>query len=203
MANKLPTAVLLAGGKSNRMGSAKGLLSLPGGKTWLGAQVEALLDTGVEEVVVVLGYGSENYRSSVPELKHARIVINPSPERGQFSSLQAGISSVATGDVFVLPLDVPCPGKDVWRAIFGGFGPETQAIMPVHEGRGGHPVLLARNFVNKLAAIAPDSEDARLDAQLHGLSGDRLSRVSVVDARVTMNINTSVDWERFLAERGQ
>jgi molybdenum cofactor cytidylyltransferase len=183
------TLVVLAGGASTRLGEPKGLVRVRG-RPWIELQLEGFEACGGRQAIVVLGYDAERYESVVTR---ARVVVNPQPERGPFSSLACALAVVppdAPG-VFVLPVDVPCPTPDTWRALERALAPGVDACVPTLDARGGHPVLLSPAFVGRLRALAPA---ARLDAEIR--ASPRVVRVPVADPRVQMNLNAPEDWAR-------
>ena len=97
--------------------------------------------------------------------------------------------------VFILPIDVPVAGPEVWRALKAALVPGVSACVPEWQGRGGHPVLLEKNFFREFGN-APDT--SRLDVQLQGLARERVKRVAVQDANVVMNFNTPEHWLTYL-----
>jgi molybdenum cofactor cytidylyltransferase len=201
----LPDIVLLAAGRSSRMGEPKGLWAI-GGKPWLEHQLDAIDALGAE-AVVVLGYDRQRYLEALPELEdRASVVVNPAPEHGPFSSLQCGLR-VSGSPAFVLPVDVPVPVTEVWRALYeawsrGGLGegPQTNngidAAVPVHEGSGGHPVLLSAALVTHVLGLPADG---RLDHVLRDWDRDRIARIPVLDRRVRLNLNAPEDWGKLAA----
>jgi molybdenum cofactor cytidylyltransferase len=202
--------IVLAAGASSRLGSPKGLVPVDG-RPWLECQIERLGECGAKSVFVVLGHDWDAYVAALPWIARAvevgwfpisgvRVAIarNEAPERGPFSSLQRGALEVLAQNTacnaFVLPVDVPCPGRPVWSALGAALGPGVDAAIPSHAGRGGHPVLLSSRVLAHLAALAWDAPDARLDAQLRTLDDSARARIEVDDVRVTMNLNTKEDW---------
>lgn len=201
MGGELPPVVVLAAGRSSRAGQSKGLVVV-GGRAWIEAQLESLAACGVRDAVVVLGHDCDVYARALAWVAAARadvcgvrvtVARNHDPDRGPFSSLQVGLRALdATRGAFVLPVDVPAAGSGVWSALAVASG---SAAVPVHEGRGGHPVLCGAGVVADVLATPCDAPDARLDAKLRA-RGD-VVRVEVDDPRVTMNLNTPEDWARF------
>jgi len=91
--------VILAAGSSTRMGRDKALLpwppvadGVPSANTFLGAAVD-LLQPECDMVLVVAGQNAESLRS-IADAHNAFLVVNPKPERGQFSSIQTGLQEV-------------------------------------------------------------------------------------------------------------
>ena len=178
--------VVLAAGRSSRLGEPKGLVMVEG-RTWIDRQLEAL---GRRRAVLVLGHDRDRYLPVVLALgRPVDLVTNPDPDRGPFSSLQEGLAAVDPGSpAFVLPVDVPAPGKAVWTALEASLGP-AEAAVPVHDGKGGHPVPLGAALVARLLTRPASS---RLDEELRALP--LVARVPVDDPRVGLNLNTASDW---------
>ena len=86
-------AIVLAAGRSSRMGRAKATLPLDGGDTFLTRIVRTFLAAGVDDVVVVVGHEAEAIvEQRLPRAAcRARFVANPDYDRGQLSSLLAGL----------------------------------------------------------------------------------------------------------------
>jgi CTP:molybdopterin cytidylyltransferase MocA len=187
--------VILAAGRSSRMGEPKGLV-LVDGRPWIARQLDAL---GGRRAIVVLGHDRDRYLELLLGLgRSVDLVTNPDPDRGPFSSLQEGLLAVEPGrPAFVLPVDVPAAAPPVWIALETALGEapgDADAVVPVFEGRGGHPVLLGSAFVGRLLA-RPDPAAGRLDEELRALAeGGRLARVPVDDPRVRLNLNAPGDW---------
>jgi len=194
--------VLLAAGRSSRMGEPKGLVVVDG-RPWLSCQLDAVRD---RPVVLVLGYDAERYLAALPGLPRAGVVlaVNQAPERGPFSSLQTGLGCVTPGAAaFVLPIDVPAASAEVWSALERTLAsdPALEAAVPAYgqgtEAGGGHPVLLAPAFV---AALVDRPVESRLDHELAASSAaGRVARVAVADPRVRLNLNAPEDWVKLRA----
>src|SRR5262245_19805176 len=114
-------AIVLAAGKSTRMGRPKAALPLPGGDTFLSRIVRTFHAAGVDDVVVVLGHEAAAIAEAcAQEPAQARYVVNPEYEQGQFSSLLKGLNAVdrpgVTGVLLTL-VDVPLVTADTVRAV--------------------------------------------------------------------------------------
>jgi CTP:molybdopterin cytidylyltransferase MocA len=115
---------------------------------------------------------------------------NAVPDSPQFASVQlAARAAVGSGcaGAFLLPVDVPAPQISVWRALESSLGNNTEVAQPTFQGRGGHPVLLSRGFLEKLVALP---ESSRLDEAIHSAV---LVRVQVSDPAIHANWNTPAD----------
>jgi CTP:molybdopterin cytidylyltransferase MocA len=209
MQNKLLfPLVLLAGGKSSRVGIPKGLI-LVKGQTWLERQCERFRSFGDSEVILVLGYGAGAYSDVCPKISGLTVVENPDPEHGPFTSIQTGLKLLfAEGReaAFILPIDVPVPDLEVWSAISSsvlpGVNSSVRVVQPTFRDqdrvRGGHPVLISRI---EMAELIRMPATGRLDERLRVLfatSPECVRRIEVSDPKILMNLNTQEDWESYL-----
>lgn len=155
--------VVLAAGRSTRMGRPKALLPAgPAGETFVGRIVRTLRAGGVDDVVVVAaGVAEEIGRVLAREEPPPRVVINPDPGRGQFSSLQVGLRTVSrpgVGGVLVTLVDVPLVSAGtVERLLAVHRRTGAPIVRPERQGRHGHPVIFDRSLFREIGAAPADS----------------------------------------------
>lgn len=198
--------ILLAAGASTRMGQPKGLV-LVNGQFWLTLQLERLYQFGLSPIVLVLGFKKELYFEKAPWVAarptsttaKIHIAENLAPQDGPFSSLQAGLKCLPEGcGSFVMPIDVPIPDATVFAAMSQqAQNSAVRAVVPVYQGRRGHPVWLAKPLLSELRLRDPHSHDSRLDHILRGLPAPQIIEVAVQDSRVTLNLNSPEDFDAF------
>ena len=196
----LAPLLLLAAGKSQRTASPKGLISV-GKRFWIEQQLASFAEAGGTWVRVVLGFHEALFRGSCPWLTdgwfeglQVEAVSNPAPERGAFSSIKVGLAGREEA-WFILPIDVPAPEREVWGMLLTALGSHWVA-QPTFEGRGGHPILISKTFVESLRS-SPDL--SRLDHKIQALQESKRVRVPVPSAHVLRNLNTLADWSHFIA----
>ncbi len=209
--------VLLAGGKSSRLGSPKGLVDVAGAP-WLERQLARFAAAGGTRALVVTGFDTQAYAAALRWFTRAAaplaavdvagvsvtVVENPMPERGPFSSLACALAHDAARTapgVWVLPIDCPLASPTTLRALAEALTPHVEAVIPTYESAGGHPVLLASTFVAHLVTVPAGADDARLDRQLHARPASAIARVAVDDTCVRQNLNTASDWATAALER--
>src|SRR5712692_7043831 len=114
-------AIVLAAGKSSRMGRPKANLPLEGGDTFLTRIVRTLSDAEVSDIIVVVGHDADVIvETFAPSGLAARFVANPDYEAGQLSSLVAGLRVIDRPGVvamLVTLVDVPLVTPGTVRAV--------------------------------------------------------------------------------------
>lgn len=150
--------VVLAAGTSSRLGRPKQLLVYRG-RPLVQHAVDAALDAGLDEVVVVLGHEADAVHDALELPSRGRVVVNPDYAEGQSTSLRTGLDDLG-GDAraaVVLLGDQPGVGADEVRAVVeryeGTGGPVVRARW---EGRPGHPVLFDRSVWDALTEVTGD-----------------------------------------------
>jgi molybdenum cofactor cytidylyltransferase len=154
-------ALVLAAGTSSRMGRTKALLPAGEGETFLTRIVDTFRDAGVEDVVVVVGHDSRSVVAACADRAPAvRFVVNTAYDRGQLSSVLAGLAVVDRPGVracLLTPVDVPLVRAGTVRAVLARYRETGAAVVrPVSAGRHGHPVLLDRSLFVSLRAADPE-----------------------------------------------
>jgi molybdenum cofactor cytidylyltransferase len=149
-------AVLLAAGGSTRLGRPKLLAAVPGG-TLLGLAARALLASVSDRVVVVLGAAAADARAVLPADPRLQVVENAAWEEGLASSIRAGVAAADDCDAVLLAL-ADQPGLDAVRvdAVVRAWDARAPLVLPVWDGRGSHPVLVARALFAELQALRGD-----------------------------------------------
>ena len=150
-------AIVLAAGRSSRMGRPKATLPIGDGQTFLTRIVRTLLDSGVDDVIVVVGHDADAIAASFSESGlPARFVVNREYDRGQLSSLLAGLNVIdrpGVAAVLVTLVDVPLVSASTVRAVIDAYGRTGAPIVrPTSGDRHGHPLLIERSVFAALRA---------------------------------------------------
>jgi molybdenum cofactor cytidylyltransferase len=196
MASVIP-AIVLAAGRSSRMGRAKATLPAGVGHTFLSRIVGTFLDAGVADVIVVVGHDAEPIASSFSGSGlPARFVVNHEYDQGQLSSLLAGLGVVdrpGVSAVLVTLVDVPLVSAATVRAVIESYRTTHAPIVrPTSGDRHGHPLLIDRSLFDALRA-ADASTGAKPIVRAHATAaGD----ISIADEGAFTDIDTEEDYQR-------
>lgn len=199
--------VLLAGGKSERMGVAKGLLEYQN-TYWVLEQLNRIATSTVTEVYVGLGYQHEEYSNKIPWFKEAqshfvfyknlkvKVVVNQNPQLGSFSTFQTVLNQIPKNkSVLINPIDIPILNTTELQTIIEA---QNQIVLPNFEGKNGHPIKLHPEFWNPLLLLNPTDENSRLDLEIKKTVPSKITTVTVNDFCILKNLNTPDDWKEFL-----
>ncbi len=160
-------AIVLAAGRSTRMGADNKLLAEVGGRTMVRRVAEAALGSGARPVLLVTGNRATEVRAALAGLE-ITLVDNPDFAAGLSSSLKAGIGAVpADCDGALLLLgDMPLVTGAHLDRLVAAFvaGDGAAIIVPTHEGRRGNPVLWPRAYFEEMLQLEGDAGAKRLIA---------------------------------------
>jgi molybdenum cofactor cytidylyltransferase len=153
------SAVVLAAGRSTRMGGPNKLLAELNGQRLVRIVTEQALASKAKDVIVVTGHQAELVEKALAGL-NVTFVRNPDFAGGLASSVKAGISAVpahADGAVICLG-DMPMISAGLIDHLIEGFAPDRGNLIavPVSDGRRGNPVLWSRRFFNELMTLDGD-----------------------------------------------
>jgi molybdenum cofactor cytidylyltransferase len=189
-------AVILAAGRSSRMGRSKALLPFDRtGASFVAHLARTLRAGGMDEVFVVGRPGDDTLRAAAAACG-AQYVENAAADDGQLSSVIAGVDAVAATPadaMLMMPVDVPrisvetvVQVADAWRR------KRPPVARAVSSGVHGHPVVFARGVFDDLRRADP-AVGAR--AVVRAL-GERVLNVEVADPGAIEDIDTPEDYER-------
>lgn len=187
--------IVLAAGKSTRMRGRNKLLTKIDGKAIIRKVVEAALNSKVDEVLVVVGWEAQRIRQALADLP-CRFILNKEFERGQSSSVKAGLKEVGepTQAILVLPGDIvridPGSINKVVDAYNSGNAP---IIVASHQGRSGHPILLRRELFDEIAGIDEETFGLKSVVKKHA---DAIKYVETDSENALWDVDTPEDLKR-------
>lgn len=172
------------------MGRPKARLEYEG-ETFLGRLQRIFLEH-TDPVVVVLGHDAANLSSLLDS--RVKPALNPDPERGMLSSLQAGLAEISTAKrILFLPLDYPAIQPETIKKLCAT--PHADVAMPRYQGMRGHPVLISQLVAMQLLKL-PLTAAARDVIRSYN---DTVLYVEVDDPGILMDVDTPEDYQRLVA----
>ncbi|MBW8854004.1 MAG: NTP transferase domain-containing protein, partial [Bradyrhizobium sp.] len=158
-ANRSVTAIVLAAGRSTRMGGPNKLLAEIDGKKLVRIATEQALASRATGVIVVTGHQADLVEQALAGL-NVKFVRNPDFAGGLASSVKAGIAAVpenADGAIVCLG-DMPLISAKLIDQLIETFAPDRGHLIavPVSDGRRGNPVLWSRRFFKELMTLDGD-----------------------------------------------
>ena len=185
--------ILLAAGASQRMGQNKQLLPVPD-EPAIRFIIRQILDAGLETLVVVLGANREKIRPVLAELP-VTIAVNTRPDSHMAESVSCGLSEMpdpVTGIMIAL-CDHPLVASATYAALNNRYTQTPDSILlPVYNGRGGHPTVFPRVLCNAAHDGIP------LNRVVHRHT-DHVCRIPVDDPAIVLDMDTPDDYQRVLS----
>jgi molybdenum cofactor cytidylyltransferase len=186
--------IILAAGLSARMGHSKAFLKWDKHATFLEKIIKEYSDFASGQVIVILN--QDGYQQLLTENlaveDYCKIIINPHPERGRLSSIKLGVSELNKKTAcYVQNVDNPFVSADLLDAM-NNLVENDAYVVPVFEGKGGHPVLMGASVIDSVAEIQED------DVALH-LILQKFKRIELEtkDDQILVNINTEEDYKNY------
>lgn len=197
--SKKPTAgVILAAGKSTRMGAPKQLLKLKG-KYLIERVLDAALESKLEAIFLVLGHEFQNIQKALgSKLVNPRleVLINHQYQKGLSQSLRCGLERVKNiyPSIMFLLGDQPLVDSKMINELLEAFRLGDQDIcVPIHQDQRGNPVIFSQKIYTELEKCEGD-KGARdlIQAQI-----DRVLFVEMKEPKIFFDIDTEEDLQRY------
>lgn len=189
-------AVVLAAGRSSRMGSRNKLLIRVEGKAMVRHAVEACDNENVERCVVVTGHEATAVRNALADA-NATVVHNPDYAEGLSTSLAVGVNALGKDMTHALIMlgDMPLVDSEGIAALAETIRSEggDRIIVATHDGKRGNPVIWPRAYFEALTQIGGDTGAKHLIGQ----HSDKVVEVELGQA-ASLDIDTPEALKRFL-----
>jgi molybdenum cofactor cytidylyltransferase len=194
-------AVVLAAGRSVRMGQPKLLLPLADGRSML-AHVVGLLKAGGADPVLVVMSPEEGVAAEAERTGALSVRVEASLPGGMIGSLQRGLEALVDTPAeaaLILPGDMPFVQPATIRSILDLWLLEKPPVLvPSFQNQRGHPVCLARETWADIEALQPPTS-LRDYLRRHGAE---IRYLVVEDAGVLEDVDAPEDYDRAMG-RGQ
>lgn len=194
------SAILLAAGESRRMGGDFKPLLKWGTRTVIGACIDNLKRSRVDEIIVVLGFRESEIRSRLAGAG-VQFAINREYSKGMLSSLKTGLPLVSPRceGVLVALVDQPMVGPDVINPLVISYGDyEKRISIPTYEGKHGHPIIISREFEDEIMKL-DDADPEGLKAIIN-VHRNEVQEVPVQSSSILDDIDSPEDYARLVAQ---
>lgn len=189
-------AVVLAAGASTRFGAENKLLApFADRRPLVRCVVDALIGSGIADVVVVTGYDAALVTEALAGLA-VRFVENDQWQTGLGSSVAAGARALGeeVAGAFIVPGDMPCLSAGLLHSLIAAFESHDRlsVVYPaLPDGAQRNPVLWPRNFFPRLSALSGPQGAKALLQELT----DHSVAVTVDDSTLVSDVDTPADLE--------
>jgi len=190
------SAILLAAGESKRMGELKQLMPL-GKSTLLEQAIDNLLNSSVDETIVVLGHRAEEITEIIAG-SPVKIMLNPDYRQGMSTSIIAGLTLVdPQSQAVMLALgDQPLVASRTINQLIDAFNNHDKGIaVPTHRGRRGHPIIFGIKYKAELLDLKGDIGGREIIRQ----HPDDVLEVAVDSKSIISDIATRDDYQSQLS----
>jgi molybdenum cofactor cytidylyltransferase len=185
--------ILLAAGKSERMGQNKLLLPF-GEQLVLQRTLDNLMASRAQKIIVVLGAKATEIKSSIGQ-RNVTTVFNPNYEQGMSTSLSTGLMMMESYIKFVLVAlgDQPLITTQTYDVLItAALNTDKGLLVPTYSGKRGNPIIVSTRYQDTLCKQSGDIGGREL---LKAYPSDVLE-VPVEDEGIVININTKSEYEK-------
>lgn len=189
--NSVHPVVILAAGLSQRMGSFKPLLKYNEQNTFISHLIYEFNKIEPSQIIIVTNESVFNILGGW-EINNVKILINKNPAEGRLSSIKIGIDALENKTAcFLHNVDNPFVNPALLERM-ADMVKVSNYVVPVHNGKGGHPILLGSNAIKLISSHENTETDLR-----EILKVIQKKMIPSEDDRILVNINTQDDYDKF------
>ena len=193
-------AIILAAGSSSRMGQSKQLLKIKG-ESLIRRTIKTVIDSGVDQVVVILGSDQQTLHQEIVALP-IQIIVNQNWKKGMGSSIKSGVQFVmdhfpSCQSILFTVCDQPLlPSGHLKKLIAALQMGENSIVASFYSGSPGIPVLFGRSMFKELLNVN-NAHGAKKVIHAHSKS-----TYLIEFPQGAIDLDTPGDWEKFLKSHG-
>lgn len=167
------------------------------GKPLVVAQVESLIDAGIDSVVVVAGAVVSPLQRLSDGMPSVHVVVNRDYKSGKASSVRTGARALdpQCDNIVLLAVDQPRPPWVIRRVLSRHVSAGALITSPRFQGHGGHPIVFSAALRHELESVSDELEGVRdiISRHPHGVNG-----VEFDSPIVRVDLNTPEDYQTAL-----
>ena len=188
-------AIVPAAGMSTRMGRNKLLLAFKG-KPLIAQAVDTLLESEVDEVVVVIGHEADKVKAEL-QGRRVTIVENPNYGQGMSTSIRVGLGAVSSDARAIMiyladqPLLEPEDVNRLIRAFAEAREHNKSIVVPFFRGQRGNPVILDASYKEAILDVVGEAGCKRVIKR----NPDKVLVVEMETDHVVRDVDRIEDYE--------
>ena len=181
------SAILLAAGKSKRMNGENKLIKNFKGTPLIKYAVENILNSSIDELLVILGYQNEIVEKTIDKNNKIKIFLNKSFESGMASSIKTGLNHLSqqTEYFFICLADMPMINSNIYNQIIK-YKNENEIIVPTYKNLQGNPILFSISMKEKIMDVRGDLGAKKILE----LNKDKIFNLKINNIGITKGIDT-------------
>ena len=185
------SAILLAAGKSKRMGGENKLAKKIEGIPLIKHSVKNILASSIDELIVILGYQKEIIEKIIDKNERIKFVFNVNFESGMASSIKIGLNNLSekTEAFFICLGDMPMVNSNIYNQLIQSKN-NKEIIVPTYKGQQGNPILFSKSIKEKIMAIQGDVGAKKILE----LNKNEILNVEVGNQSIRKDFNTKDDF---------
>jgi len=185
------SAILLAAGKSKRMGGENKLAKKIQGIPLIKHSVRNILASSIGELIIVLGHQKRIVEEVIGKNEKIKFVFNKDFESGMASSIKTGLYNLSekTEAFFICLGDMPMVNSNIYNQLIKSRN-QKNIIVPTYNGQQGNPVLFDKSMKEKVMDITGDVGAKKILE----LNKDKILNLEINDQSVTKGFNTQDDF---------
>jgi len=191
------SAIILAAGRSKRMGRLKQLLPLDE-STILQKTIQNVKESSVDEIIVVLGYRAKEIIYKLAEM-NVKLVTNSRYDKGMSTSIVAGLKAInlSSEAVMIVLGDQPFIKSDTFALLIDTYKSSAKGIqIPIYQGQRGRPVIISTKYREEMLLIKGDVGAKEILAR----HADDILYTEVNDPGITIDIDTEDDYREYTVQ---
>jgi len=199
MSGERIAAIVLAAGRSSRMGPHNKLLETIDGKTIVARVVGAAISSGSDPVIVVTGFEADRIEAALRGLS-VTFAHNAQFAKGMSSSIKAGLKAIPKDcdGALILLGDMPEVEASDIEALIAAFAGREAICVPVRDGRQGNPVLWGASYFREMMELTGDAGAKSLIVR----HAEHVIEVPLASNGIFADVDTPADLARLRASLG-
>ena len=189
------SSILLAAGQSKRMNGENKLTKEVRGIPLIKHSVQNILNSSIDELVVVLGYQKEIIEKLINKHEKIKFVFNQNFDSGMASSIKIGVDNLSekTEAFFISLGDMPNVGEEIYNQLINSQfnNKDKEIFVPYYQERQANPILFPKKMKDKIRQIEGDFGAKKMIAD----NKKKVFKLSTQNKGVITDFNTITDFE--------